>query len=1059
MKMSILHRFPERPTRLSYCGALAFILLLAGVAMSPSARADVIEVPGDQPTIQAAIDIAADGDVIEIAAGVYSPASTIDTLGKAVTLRGEVDEDGMSLVSIDGRNEIRLVQCFSGEGNDTVFEHLVFTAGFVSGRVKGGGFACFQSSPTLKSCRFVENVAGYGGGVSCLYASPVLIGCVFEENIARDEVRGGGGGFYCGESSSPILENCLFLRNRGEASRASGGGFFQDSQIGDGIATLNGCTFEGNQVIGSFGRGGGMCCAGIGASTLVGCVFEANQVNGFAARGGGMHCDRVGSSLTECVFRGNASADEGGGMYCDQASPNIVDCVFQENAAVDVGGGMHCDGSSSPVLTGTTLCENAPDQVYGGFTDDGSNCLAFSCVDTDEDGTPDKCGGGTPTILFVPSEAFPTIASAIAAAASGDIVEIAGGVHFPDDTISLQGKSITLRGSVDADGVPITIIDGQSSKRVFQCTAGEDGDTRFENLVITGGDEIRGGGMYCVQSSPTLVGVVFRENRGWDGTLYCDSNSNPMLIGCAFVENHMTDGGGMYVALGSRPVLVDCVFRGNSAGDFGGGIYLDQYGAATISNCTFQDNTADREGGAIRSRADHGVEIDGSIFCGNTQGCILGSWIDAGGNCLLNVCQDGDGDGLPDCSGTGTELQIEFPADYSTIALAIDAAAPGAVIEIASGIHAVESTIDTLGKPITLRGSVDADGKPTAIFDGEGERRVLQCVTGEGGDTVFENLVITGGEFRTGAGVFTNASSPTFDNCAFTANSSEQRGGGVYSVGGGPILNDCLIDLNTARVGAGVCCEDSSMILSECTFSENAVASGPDYEGVGGGMYCYGGASKGLDSPTLTGCVFRRNSADGPTQGNGGGIYAYRCDPTLNDCLFEANSAGYLGGAVLLYQGEAIVSGCVFRANSAEFAGGLACYVDVPADLPSSSDPVLTGCHFLENVAGTAGGGLYCWPEPTTTLVENIVCGNTPDQIGGLFTDDGGNCVQEVCIDCGLADCPTDLDDDGVTDGIDFGLLLVAWGECRDCAADFNDDGVVDGEDLAMILAAWGPCE
>ena len=249
------------------------------------------------------------------------------------------------------------------------------------------------------------------------------------------------------------------------------------------------------------------------------------------------------------------------------------------------------------------------------------------------------------------------------------------------------------------------------------------------------------------------------------------------------------------------------------------------------------------------------------------------------------------------------------------------------------------------------------------------------------------------------------------------------------------------------------------MILSECTFSENAVASGPDYEGVGGGMYCYGGISKGLDSPTLTGCVFRRNSADGPTQGNGGGIYAYRCDPTLNDCLFEANSAGYLGGAVLLYRGEAIVSGCVFRANSAEFAGGLACYVDVPADLPSSSDPVLTGCHFLENVAGTAGGGLYCWPEPTTTLVENIVCANTPDQIGGSFTDDGGNCVQEVCIDCGLADCPTDLDDDGVTDGIDFGLLLVAWGECRDCAADFNADGVVDGEDLAMILAAWGPCE
>ena len=153
MERSMFHGFIARTKRLPYRATIPSILLLAGMAMSPPARADVIDVPGDQPTIQAAIDIAADGDVIEIAAGVYSPASTIDTLGKAVTLRGEVDEDGMSLVSIDGRNEIRLVRCFSGEGKDTVFEHLVFTAGFVSGRVKGGGVACFQSSPTLKPRR------------------------------------------------------------------------------------------------------------------------------------------------------------------------------------------------------------------------------------------------------------------------------------------------------------------------------------------------------------------------------------------------------------------------------------------------------------------------------------------------------------------------------------------------------------------------------------------------------------------------------------------------------------------------------------------------------------------------------------------------------------------------------------------------------------------------------------------------------------------------------------------------------------------------------------------
>ena len=390
---------------------------------------------------------------------------------------------------------------------------------------------------------------------------------------------------------------------------------------------------------------------------------------------------------------------------------------------------------------------------------------------------------------------------------------------------------------------------------------------------------------------------------------------------------------------------------------------------------------------------------------------------------------------------------IEVPGDQPTIQAAIDIAADGDVIEIAAGVYSPASTIDTLGKSITLRGSVDADGAPTAVFDGQGLRRVLQCVKGEGTDTVFENLVITGGGFTVGAGLFTDASSPTFDNCAFTENSSEFQGGGICSVGGGPILKDCLIDRNTGSLGAGVYCDRSAMVFSGCTFSENAVPFGPNSEGVGGGMYCIGDVS-----PTLDGCVFRRNSADGPGQGNGGGIYAYRCDLTLNDCLLEANSAGYAGGGVLLWESEAVLNDCIFQENSAVVAGGVACYLGGPS---------VAGCVFRGNVAGSrfGGGGLYCWPDPTTTFVDTIVCGNTPDQIGGSFTDDGGNCVQEVCIDCGLADCPTDLDDDGATDGIDFGLLLVAWGECRDCAADFNDDGVVDGEDLAMILAAWGPCE
>jgi len=56
-------------------------------------------------------------------------------------------------------------------------------------------------------------------------------------------------------------------------------------------------------------------------------------------------------------------------------------------------------------------------------------------------------------------------------------------------------------------------------------------------------------------------------------------------------------------------------------------------------------------------------------------------------------------------------------------------------------------------------------------------------------------------------------------------------------------------------------------------------------------------------------------------------------------------------------------------------------------------------------------------------------------------------------------DCigPTgDINQDGVVDGADLGLLLGQWGPCSGCSADLNSDGVVNGGDLGTLLANWG---
>ena len=207
-RSSIFTAIQTRPRRLGVNASRVLAFCTAG-SLLPASLADVIHVPEDQPTIQAGIDVASDGDVVLIAAGTYQPDATIDTLGKAITVRGAVGASGLPATIVDGQGERRVLQVVNEEGAATIFENLLVTRGLAA---SGGGMFIEDSGPTLANCWFENNVASasnnsLGGGIHVRNGDPTLNDCVFKGNVSNAD--GGpsatalGGGFHSNLDSSP----------------------------------------------------------------------------------------------------------------------------------------------------------------------------------------------------------------------------------------------------------------------------------------------------------------------------------------------------------------------------------------------------------------------------------------------------------------------------------------------------------------------------------------------------------------------------------------------------------------------------------------------------------------------------------------------------------------------------------------------------------------------------------------------------------------------------------------------------------------------------------------
>jgi len=145
----------------------------------PAVAGKIIHVSANQPTIQAGINSANNGDTVVVSPGTYF--ENINFLGKAITVKSS---NGSSVTIIDGQRLGSVVTFNSNEASTSVLTGFTIQNGDANNSPagEGGGIAVEGASPTIKSNVIQGNWGSNGGGgIGLGFASPLIQG-----NIIRN---------------------------------------------------------------------------------------------------------------------------------------------------------------------------------------------------------------------------------------------------------------------------------------------------------------------------------------------------------------------------------------------------------------------------------------------------------------------------------------------------------------------------------------------------------------------------------------------------------------------------------------------------------------------------------------------------------------------------------------------------------------------------------------------------------------------------------------------------------------------------------------------------------
>ena len=236
-------------------------------------------------TIQEAVDLAVDTDVVLVTNGVYNKGCRI-TPGYALSNRVVITKN-ITVQSINGP-EVTIIEGVGPLG-DAAVRCVFMTNACLSGFTLTNGYTCASGDAHRDRS---------GGG--CYAVGSILSNCVIEGNMASYK----GGGVCKG-----TLDSCVIRNNNAEKY---GGG------VSD--ATITGSHLSNNHA----GQYGG----GVDSSSINNSIIKDNSAGLY---GGGAS----GSTIHNCSVLGNSAISGGGTYFCDHNN-----CTIINNYAEQVGGGV-----------------------------------------------------------------------------------------------------------------------------------------------------------------------------------------------------------------------------------------------------------------------------------------------------------------------------------------------------------------------------------------------------------------------------------------------------------------------------------------------------------------------------------------------------------------------------------------------------------------------------------------------------------------------------------------------------------------------------------------------